>query len=117
MKRVLSIILISVFMFTLTACGGRHSSFTIHAKNLITEESVKIHMKVEDCADTSPFSTFTVRFNKNEFMDELSKKNNVNNVTDINDEYFRLDTDSGAFFVKCNTLEYSDKYSYCLLQM
>lgn len=114
MKKAVSIIIICVIMFTLTACGGRHNSLSVYSKNLITDNNLKIHIKVEDLADTGHFSTFTVKFNKNEFMDKLSKKSNVNEVTDINDEYFKLNTDSGEFYIKCNTMEQSEKYWYCL---
>ena len=105
MKRILSLCLVIVLLFTLTACGGRHNSLNVYAKNLITDDNLKIYVKVGDLADTGHFSTFTVKFNKHEFMDKLSKKSNVNEVTNINNEYFKLNTDSGEFFVKCNTSE------------
>ncbi len=114
MKKAISIIMICVFLFILTACGGRHSSLSIYAKNLITDDNLKINMKVGDLADTGHFSTFTVKFDKNELKEKLSRKDNVNEVTDISDEYFKLDTDSGEFYIKCNTMEESEKYSYCL---
>lgn len=114
MKKAISIIMIFVLLLTITACGGRHNSMSIFAKNLVTDNSLKIYMNVGDLADTGHFSTFTVKFDKKEFMERLSKKRNVNKVTDLNDEYFKLDTDSGEFYVKCNTLEESDEYWYCL---
>lgn len=114
MKRIISIIMISVLMLTLTACGGRHDSLSIYAKNPVTDNNLKIYMKVGDLADTGHFSTFTVKFDKNEVMEKLSKKSNVNEVTDINDEYFKLCTDSGEFYIKCNTMEESNRYWYCL---
>lgn len=114
MKKAISIIMVCVLLLTLTACGGRHSSLRIYAKNLITDDNLMINMIVNDLADTGHFSTFTVKYDKNEFMEKLSKKSNVNKVTDINDEYFKLYTDSGEFYIKCNTMEESDRYWYCL---
>lgn len=113
MKRVLALCLTIVLLFTLTACGGVQKRWDITAKNLITKDSVKIYLLNEQ-AITGNFSNFTVKLDKDELIAKLEKKANINSVTDVNAEYLRLDTDTGEFYIKCQTQDESESYTYCL---
>ena len=113
MKRVLALCLTIVLLFTLTACGGVQKRWDITAKNLITKESVKIYLLNEQ-AITGNFSNFTVKLDKDELIAKLEKKANINSVTDVNAEYLRLDTDTGEFYIKCQTQDEAESYTYCL---
>lgn len=115
MKRLISIIIIGVVLLSLTACGGLHNSRAIYAKNLITGENLKIDLKVTEYADTGNFSNFTVNLDYDELMDKLLQKGNINGVTGLSSEYIKLDTDSGEFYIKCNSNDTeSDSYTYSL---
>ncbi len=113
MKRFLALCLTIVLLFTLTACGGVQKRWDITAKNLITKDSVKIYLLNEQ-AITGNFSNFTVKLDKDELIAKLEKKANINSVTDVNAEYLRLDTDTGEFYIKCQTQDEAESYTYCL---
>ena len=97
----------------LTACGGLHDSNSIHAKNLITNESISIPLKVHNTANTGHFSNFTSPLDYDEMAEKLRIKNHIINVTDFNYLYLRLETDSGEFYLKYNG-RLDDEYRYSL---
>lgn len=101
----------------LTACGGLHDSNSIHAKNLITNESISIPLKVHNTANTGHFSNFTTELNQEQLMDELRGKDIVNSIENIYQHpdvgYMRLSTDNGEFYIKYNGCEEeNNKYEF-----
>lgn len=99
----------------LTACGGLHDSNSIHAKNLITNESISIPLKVYNTANTGHFSNFTTELNQEQLMDELRGKDIVNSIENIYQHpdvgYMRLSTDNGEFYIKYNGCEVDNNES------
>ena len=114
MKKALAISLIIALLLSLTACGGLHNSRHIVAKNLITDKSIVIDLDVTDYADTGNFSNFTVDLSYNELMGELFFRSNISDVTGVGFPYAKLYTDSGEFYIKCNTEGEADSYTYSL---
>lgn len=101
----------------LTACGGLHDSDSIHAKNLITNESITIPLKVHNTANTGNFSNFTTELNQEQLIGELKSKDNVHSVENIYQHpdvgYMRLSTDNGEFYIKYNGCEEeNNKYEF-----
>ncbi len=101
----------------LTACGGLHDSDSIHAKNLITNESITIPLKVHNTANTGNFSNFTTELNQEQLIGELKSKDNVHSVENIYQHpdvgYMRLSTDNGDFYIKYNGCrEENNKYEF-----
>ena len=101
----------------LTACGGLHDSNSIHAKNLITNESITIPLKVHNTANTGHFSNFRTELNQKQLMGKLRSKDNVNSIENIyqhpNVGYMCLSTDNGEFYIKYNGCEEeNNKYEF-----
>ena len=101
----------------LTACGGLHNSNSIHATNLITNESITIPLNVHNTAATGNFSNFSTTLNQEELMDELKGKDSVNSIDNIYQHpdvgYMRFSTDNGDFYIKYNGCkEENNKYEF-----
>ncbi len=103
MKKTVSIIsfglAIIILLLSSVACGGLHSRSSIEAKDLISDENLKINLQVERSNVSSPSQRFSVKMGLDELADAVKKADGSLTVTVCRDKMILIETKSGFFYL------------------
>lgn len=101
MKRVLSLLVIVVVLFTLASCGGLRNTNRIFAKNMITDENLSINIHVKQSPALGNWTHFAVEYDIYELSEIISEQNNVEYSEVFDDKFILIKAeDKSPFLIK-----------------